>query len=587
MTATTGTRPTPPTPPPSTQAGRAQPSGWRRWTMSSPGTWRTRLGYTAFLAVLGYLVVVPLVHLQSLAFQDGARGYSAQYGRADIGETLRTTLYLGLLSLAIAMVLGTLLAFATSRLPARWRFLRIVPVLPIVMPAVANIVGWAFLLSPGPGYLNALLRLLPWWHGVQSGPVDVYTRPWIILLTGFGLTSFVYLFVSAGMQGISSEHLEAARVSGSTTVGVFFRVVLPLLRPSLIYGGGVALLLGLGQFTGPLLLGSQDNIKVLTTEMYRRTSESPSDFAAAAAAGSPLVILGLIIVFGQRLLLSNQTRFVTHGGKASFRPTGGRARWAVAIVLLYGLFALLLPIIGLVLVALSPYWSEHLSWNHFTLANFRTLLNTQTVIDSVVTSVLASGAAVLISVPLGFVAATLLVRGRRHPVLRLIGDVVTALPLGIPAVIFGVGFLLTYTEPPFILYGTRTVIILVYIVLMLPFATRMQMTGLLSLGETYAEASAVSGASPLVTNLRIIVPLLRPVILSSVALMFILLTHEFAASLLVRATTTQVMGTVLFDLWSNGSYPLVAAMALLMTLVTGLGVAVAMLIGGRNVLDNL
>jgi iron(III) transport system permease protein len=181
----------------------------------------------------------------------------------------------------------------------------------------------------------------------------------------------------------------------------------------------------------------------------------------------------------------------------------------------------------------------------------------------------------------------LLVRGRRHPVLRLIGDVVTALPLGIPAVIFGVGFLLTYTEPPFILYGTRTVIILVYIVLMLPFATRMQMTGLLSLGETYAEASAVSGASPLVTNLRIIVPLLRPVILSSVALMFILLTHEFAASLLVRATTTQVMGTVLFDLWSNGSYPLVAAMALLMTLVTGLGVAVAMLIGGRNVLDNL
>jgi iron(III) transport system permease protein len=154
-------------------------------------------------------------------------------------------------------------------------------------------------------------------------------------------------------------------------------------------------------------------------------------------------------------------------------------------------------------------------------------------------------------------------------------------------VIFGVGFLLTYTQPPLILYGTKAVIILVYIVLMVPFSTRMQMTAMLSLGETYAEASATSGASPFVTNIRVILPLMRPTVLSSVALMFILLTHEFAASLLVRAATTQVMGTLLFDLWENGSYPLVAAMALLMTAVTSIGVVVAMLVGGRNVLSNL
>ena len=147
----------------------------------------------------------------------------------------------------------------------------------------------------------------------------------------------------------------------------------------------------------------------------------------------------------------------------------------------------------------------------------------------------------------------------------MIGDLITALPLGIPAVIFGVGFLLTYTQPPLILYGTRAVIILVYIVLMIPFATRLQMTALMSLGETYNEASPTSGASPFVTSRRITLPLMRPAILSAVALMFILLTHEFAASLLVRSPTTQVMGTRLYDLWTNGLYPQVAAMALLMT----------------------
>jgi iron(III) transport system permease protein len=47
------------------------------------------------------------------------------------------------------------------------------------------------------------------------------------------------------------------------------------------------------------------------------------------------------------------------------------------------------------------------------------------------------------------------------------------------------------------------------------------------------------------------------------------------------------MGTRLYDLWTNGIYPQVAAMAIVMTVVTALGVVVAMVIGGRNVLDKL
>lgn len=583
MSTTTAPPPTSSRPAPPPLPGRLRTSVDR---LTDRRGWGARLGYLALVLFLGYLVVLPLYRLQALAFEDGARGYDAQYSRPDIAQVIWTTVKLGGISLVIAMVLGTLLAFAVTRLPARFSWLRVIPVLPIVMPAIASVSGWAFLLSPGPGYLNAAFRRLPWWDHLESGPIDVYTPTWIIILTGFGLTSFVYLFVSAGMAGISAEHLEAAQTSGSSTIGVFFRVVLPLLRPSLVYGGGVALLLGLGQFTGPLLLGSNTGVKVLTTEMYRRVSESPADFAAAAAAGSPLVILGLVVVLGQKALLGNQSRFVTHGGKA-FRSAPARSWWAVSTVVVYGLVALVLPLLGLVAVALSPYWSESIQWSSLTLDNFRELLSTPDVIDSVVTSLVASSVAVAICVPLGFAMANLLVRGRRYTVLRLAGDLITALPLGIPAVIFGVGFLLTYTQPPFILYGTRTVIILVYVVLMLPFATRLQMTALLALGETYAEASATSGASARVTNLRIILPLMRPAILSAVALMFILLTHEFAASLLVRAPTTQVMGTRLYDLWANGFYPQVAAMALLMTVVTGLGVGVAMLIGGKNVLDNL
>ena len=66
-----------------------------------------------------------------------------------------------------------------------------------------------------------------------------------------------------------------------------------------------------------------------------------------------------------------------------------------------------------------------------------------------------------------------------------------------------------------------------------------------------------------------------------------MLANEFAASLLVRTPTTQVMGTVLFDKYANGTFPLVAALALVMTLITAVGMAIAVLVGGGNAFRKL
>ena len=116
-------------------------------SLSIPAHWRARIGYLALLGVLAYLVVLPMIRAAVAGVENGAQGYRSQYGRDHIAETLWTTLALAVGSPVISMVFLTLLAFAASRLPAepglwvtdRWL---------IVMPAIANIVGWAFLLSP-------------------------------------------------------------------------------------------------------------------------------------------------------------------------------------------------------------------------------------------------------------------------------------------------------------------------------------------------------------------------------------------------------------------------------------------------------
>jgi iron(III) transport system permease protein len=563
-------------------AAHAEP---RRSVASSRGRVErllTRAGLFGFIVALGYLTIVPLARLQYVALKHHAHSYSDAYTRTGWWQTVRWTIELGLGSLAIALVVGTGLAWAANSLPPRLGLLRTIPILPIVVPAVSSVLGWEFLLSPHPGYLNQLLRLLPWWHGHFEGPFDVYTVPWIVFITGFGLSSFIYLFVSSGFENINSELIEAAQVAGSSRAGVFFRVVLPLLRPSLVYGAGVALLLGLGQFTAPLLLGRTSNISVLTTDMFLATQQIPPDYGLAAAIGSPLLVFGVIVLFVNRFLLGDHTKFVTHGGKGGFRHSGRGSRLAAFWIVLYGLLSTVLPLLALVFVSLSRFWTGDVHLNRMTLGTWRNVTNASGVMPAIWNSVTLSLAAVAITLPVGYIAASLLRKGRDHRIVAPILDFIIAMPLSIPAVIFGVGFLMTYTARPFVLYGTRWVLILVYVTLMLPFSTRMQLGAMAALGDAYTEASRASGAGVIRTNLQIIVPLMRPAFGGAAALMFVLLTHEFAASLLVRAPTINVMGTILYDYYENGIYPIVACISLIMVGVTAAGVIAAIVLGGGS-----
>jgi iron(III) transport system permease protein len=546
-----------------------------------------KLALAALCGVIGYLVVAPLIGLQAKAFDNGAQGYREAFTVDGIGRILAHTLGLAVGSVLIALVIGTLLAWAASRLPRRLGFLKIFPILPLVLPSVAAVVGWALLASPRPGYLNAALRNLPWWSDLTEGPFDVYSIEWIIMITGFSLSAFVYVFVSSGLQNVGQDLQEAARVSGSGPLKSFFTVTLPLLRPSLIYAAGVVLLLGLGQFTAPLLLGANGGVRVLTTQMYSQVSQTPVDYSVAAALGSPLLIAGIAVVIAQKRLLGGESRFVTHTGKG-FRREGESSSFAVLVILGYGAISTVLPVLALAFVSLSPFWTGKFSLDNLSFNNYYTLFERPESTQAIMNSVTYSLVAAAITLPLGFVIAAVLVRGgQSNRVMRLILDFLVSMPLGIPAVIFGAGFLITYTSKPFVLYGTPWVMIIAYVTLMIPFATRMQLSTLLALGRSYVEASRVSGAGVIRTYSTIVLPLMRSSLAGSAALLFVLLTHEFTASLLVRSPTTRVMGTLLFDYWGNGSYPMVATVALVMTVVTGAGVGLAVLLGGSESLSKM
>ena len=151
----------------------------------------------------------------------------------------------------------------------------------------------------------------------------------------------------------------------------------------------------------------------------------------------------------------------------------------------------------------------------------------------------------------------------------------------------GFGLLLAYSGPPFPLYGTSAVLVITYITLMIGYSTRLQLTTLVATGHEFVEASNAAGAGPIRSLLRVVLPMVRKGMAATAALSFILLFHEFSASMMVRSARTQVIGSVMYDVWTGGIYSQVAVLAIIMVIVTFIGVAIAVGVAGTETLKKI
>ena len=532
---------------------------------------------------VGFLVLSPVLQLQWRAFLDGGSAFVRMQDLPRIGTTLGTTIVLAILSSILAVLMGTLLAWCASMLPQRVRRIgELAPLLPLVVPAVAAVTGWIFLLSPRVGYLNMALRSLPGLDRLEEGPFDIYSVTGIIIITGMLLSSFVYVFVFTGLKNMGQELEAAAAACGASPTMRFFTITLPLLRPSIIFATGVVFLLGLGQFTAPLLLGRTAKIDVLTTEMFYLTERFPVDFGLGAALGFPILALGLMVVLFQKLALGEQRRFVVVSARSKYNVRETRW-WAAVVIGLYLLVTTVLPLLALIYVSVSPFWTGSLIVPELTLRHWSSVLGNRGLVDAIWTSVKTSVIGIAILIPLGFFMAFALLQSTRiaKPV-RMAIDLFATLPIAVPASLMGFGLLFVYSQPPIQIYGTTSVLVVTYVTLMIGHSTRLQFTTLVATGQEFLEASKASGAGPIRSLFQVMLPMCRKGIAATAALTFVLLFHEFSASLMVRSARTQVIGSVMYDVWAGGIYSQVAVLALIMVVVTVIGVCIAGWLGGTE-----
>lgn len=164
----------------------------------------------------------------------GLKQYAQMVHDPRFVQALRNTLFFAVLTVGGSFLVGIPMALA-AHTPSRVRGLaRVALLLPWAMPPVMTGLIFAWLFNAQYGVFNDLLVRL----GIIREPLLWLSTPGLAVLAMvvtivWKTSSFVALIVLGGLQGIPRELTEAAEVDGATRVQSFFRVILPLLAPSL------------------------------------------------------------------------------------------------------------------------------------------------------------------------------------------------------------------------------------------------------------------------------------------------------------------------------------------------------------------
>lgn len=550
-------------------------------------SWFSALLWALILAT-GFLVAYPLLTALLHEADQVAIGWQ-DLTQGDLAGSVPTVLWNTFVVVTggtvIALVLGSALAWANERSDASLGWIgQLLPLAALIVPPIAGVIGWAVLLDPRAGLANHWIRnaLAPLGITFETGPLNVYTMTGLVIITGLYIVPYAYLVVSAALQRLDPAVEEASRVSGANPFKTLVKVTLPAVRPALVASALLGVISGVSLFSVPAILGGGARIDVLSVFIYRLLSVYPTRIGPALVLAAGMLMLVQVLLVAQHFLLrKGQSAAIGGRGFRGTRVRLGPFRYLVlGLAALYLLATAVLPLLGLLLVSLQPFWTPSINWSTLTLDNFRFVLveNVSTV------------TALINSMGLGVAVATLtmLLTGAtalhfaRNPAARRLADAFTGMPATIPHTVIGVAFILAFSQPPLRLYGTTAILFLAYIVMTLPYAARAAAAAADTIGIELGEASRINKASDLRTLWRVMLPLALPGLVAGWIMVFVHTVGEITASAFLSGTNNPVIGRVLLDFWTFGNFPQVAAMAMIITAISGSFIGLMLFVTRRS-----
>src|SRR5216684_331665 len=526
-----------------------------------------------FAAILCVLIVLPLSWIACYSVTDRTGALTLDNFRRlatdpvfvdPLITTLIVAISTALVCCAVAAPMGWLVA--RTDLPLRGA-IRALVTASFVTPPFLGAIAWELLAAPNSGLLNQLYRAL---LGVEADEhlLNIYSLPGLIFVLSCYTFPYVFVLTANALERIPGDLEEASAILGGSTWHTARRVTIPLALPALVAGALIAFLQAMTLFGSPAILALPAGFHTMTTKIWS-LFQYPPKLELAAAASLPLLLLTVALLRAQAVILGRRGYSVVGGRQGDPRRVAlGRWKWAaLAATFLVLLNPVFLPYGALLNAAFSRVPSEFVSFENLTLHNigfvFFELSSTGVAFRN--TLILCTSAATI-----GTVMAVVIAYITSRKVIawhKALGFLATA-PVAVPGIVLGVGLFLTYTRPPFVLYGTLWILLIAFVTIALPAAYQQLQSAFRVVNPDLEEASRILGATRLGTLGRITAPLLRTSVIATWCFIFIGVIRELSAAVMLFTSDTKVISVLIFDLNESGDLGAIAVLGIIMLMFT-------------------
>ncbi|QGM80611.1 ABC transporter permease [Otariodibacter oris] len=508
------------------------------------------------ILLIFFFIVYPIIAIFISMFFDGDEFVPTQilniiqqpYVLRVIGNSLSVAVSVGVIS----TLFGLAFALYTTRIAKRTAFIgKIFSILPIVTPPFVVGLGVTLMLGRS-GYVTAFLVE---YLGFDRSWLYGYTG--IVIAHTLALTPMSFMILEGALKSIHPSVEEAAYTLRSNRYQAFVNIIFPLLKPALANSFLVVIIQSLADFSTPLVLGG--SYDVIATQIYFYIAGSQLDYASASTLGTILLIFSLAIFVIQYLWIGNRS-YVTVSGK-SYRgdvqdlPSGLKliiicslALWVVFNVVLYGSIF---------------YGSFTVNWGvdyTLTLDNYMTLFGqgfNDGAWPSLIQTVIFAATAAPITAIFGLLIAYITVRREFKGKKTL--EFLTLLCFAVPGTVAGVSYILAFNNAPIYITGTAIIIILSMVMRNMPVGMRAAVAGLGQLDKSLDEASLSLKAGSLKTLFYVVLPLLKPALLSALVTSFVRAMTTVSAIIFLVTADTRVATSYILNRVEDGEYGIAIA----------------------------
>jgi sulfate transport system permease protein len=258
--------------------------------------WPARWGLTlAALAVLGFLVVLPVANVFAMALADGPGPYLRQLlDDRDTRHAILLTLVVAPAAVVANLVFGLAASWAIARFrfPGRTLLLTLIDLPFSVSPVVAGLV---FVLVFGrQGYLGPWLQQ----HGIRV----IFATPGLILVTAFVTFPFVARELVPVLEAVGPDEEVAARSLGASGWQMFWRVTLPNIKWGVLYGVILCSARAMGEFGAVYVVsghiaGRTDTMPLRVEKLFQEYRTAGAFAVASVLTAVALTTLALKALF--------------------------------------------------------------------------------------------------------------------------------------------------------------------------------------------------------------------------------------------------------------------------------------------------